>query len=171
MYVIADGLARLAAPILPFTTEEVWRHLPGPRTTSVHLAEFPTPDELAPLEAPSVLEQWAVLIRVRDQVLAAIEPLRKDKKVGSSLEASVSLSAPPDVFAVLEHHRADLPMLFIVSAAAVEPGDGALTVAVTPAEGVKCERCWRIVPDVSNDPAHAGLCSRCQDALAQPVGP
>jgi isoleucyl-tRNA synthetase len=169
MYVMADGLARLAAPILPFTADEIWGYLPGSREPSVHMALFPPADELNALTDAAVLRRWEQLIGVRNEVLAAIEPLRKDKRIGSSMQASVMVSAPSEAFELLERHREELPMLFIVSRADLERRDGPLAVKVTPADGVKCERCWRVVPRVSDDPERGGICSRCQDALAQPV--
>jgi isoleucyl-tRNA synthetase len=169
MYLMADGLTRLMAPILVFTTDELWRFLPGERDESVHVELFPEGADLDRLGDPALLARWARLIAVRDQVLAAIEPRRKDKTIGSSLEAKVALSASKDDLSLLEAYRDDLPMLFIVSQVTLERGDGPLTVTVTAADGVKCERCWRIVPTVSSDPGRGGICERCADALAEPV--
>ena len=69
MYIMADGLARLVAPILSFTADEVWRHLPGPRLESVHLATFPSTQELGGLVDRELLEQWTKLIALRDRLL------------------------------------------------------------------------------------------------------
>jgi isoleucyl-tRNA synthetase len=169
MYLMADGLTRLIAPILAFTADELWRFLPGEREESVHIGLFPRETDLTNLVDPALLARWARLISVREQVLAAIEPCRKDKMIGSSLEAKVALFASKDDLALLEPVRNDLPMLFIVSQVTLERGDGPLTVRVTPADGVKCERCWRIVPSVSSDLERGGICDRCEDALAEPV--
>jgi len=174
MYVMADGLARLLAPILSFTAEELWRYLPGSREPSVHMALFPTAASLAPMIDRELLDRWAKLIAVRDAVLAHIEPLRKDKQIGSSLQAKVIISATPAELALLEPHAKQLPMLFIVSEvelrkapADVEAHAEALPrVTIERASGVKCERCWRYVPRVSTESASAGVCDRCQDALA-----
>jgi isoleucyl-tRNA synthetase len=169
MYLMADGLTRLLAPILAFTTDELWQFLPGEREESVHIGLFSDGADLASLTDHSLLARWARLIGVRDQVLAAIEPLRKDKTVGSSLEAKVALSASKDDLVLLEAYRDDLPMLLIVSQVTLEQGNGSLTVTVTAADGVKCGRCWRIVPSVSSDPERGGICDRRVDALAEPV--
>ncbi|HVC18961.1 MAG TPA: isoleucine--tRNA ligase [Vicinamibacterales bacterium] len=176
MYVIADGLTRLVAPILPFTADELWRFLPGVRDDSVHLAVFPTADERARHADAALVQRWERLIALRNEVVAAIEPLRRAKQIGGSLQARVVLSPEPDELAAVEPHLADLPMLFIVSEVEVRPAAaGAATpaprVAIERAGGVKCERCWRYVPRVSEDPAWAGLCDRCHDALAEPVEP
>jgi len=174
MYTIADGLARLLAPILSFTADELWQHLPGKRDASVHMAVFPAADELALFADPPLVERWTRLVAVRDEVLAAIEPLRKDKKIGSSLQAKVVLSATKAELAFLEPYAALLPTLFIVSDVELRPaptdvethGESAPRVTIERAAGVKCERCWRYVPAISTDPEWAGLCDRCQQALS-----
>jgi isoleucyl-tRNA synthetase len=177
MYVMADGLTRLMSPILPFTADELWQFLPGTRDESVHLAVFPTVSDVAPFVDDELLDRWTTLVAVRDKVLAAIEPLRKEKRVGSSLQARVVLSGADGELALLERYARDLPMLFIVSevelrresASDEAPGSAGPRVMIERARGVKCERCWRYVPAVSTDPAWAGLCDRCQEALAETV--
>ena len=170
MFLIADGLTRLMAPILSFTADELWRYLPGARDNSVHLAVFPTEAELAALYDRDRLERWARLIALREQVVAEIEPLRKDKRIGSSLQAKVILSVPAAELAFFQAHAAELPTLFIVSDVELRQSNtDQRGVVIERAGGVKCERCWRYVPAVSTDPAWAGLCDRCQDALAAHV--
>src|SRR5205085_8304350 len=100
------------------------------------------------------------LTNLREGVLAHIEPLRKDKQIGSSLQAKVVLSAAPSTLAFLESYERDLPMLFIVSEVELRPAptdvevheEAAPRVSIERAGGVKCERCWRYVPHVSKDP-------------------
>jgi isoleucyl-tRNA synthetase len=169
MYVMADGLARLLAPILSFTSDELWGYLPAGREESVHLARFPEAASLDRLDDPALTERWEKLIAIREQVLARIEPLRKDKQIGSSLQAKVALAASGSELDLLKAHQAQLPMLFIVSEVEVIPrsADSALEISIDRAPGVKCERCWRYVPAVSSDPAQPGICERCQDALAE----
>jgi len=167
MYIMADGLARLMAPILSFTSDEVWRYLPGSREESVHIALFPADPELQALSDEPLAAQWDALLGVRDRVLAEIEPLRKNKVIGSSLQARVTLTASGDELALLRQHAEDLPMLFIASEVGIVAGDAGapLAVKIERSAGVKCERCWRYVPSVSTDPDWAGLCDRCRDAL------
>jgi isoleucyl-tRNA synthetase len=175
MYLMADGLTRLMAPILSFTADELWRFLPGDREESVHIAVFPAAAGLARFENAELVERWRRLVEVREQVLAEIEPLRKNKQIGSSLQAKVVLSATPSELALLERYSRELPMLFIVSDVELRPaptdveanGEPRARVTIERAGGVKCERCWRYVPAVSDDPQWAGLCSRCQDALSR----
>jgi isoleucyl-tRNA synthetase len=175
MYHIAGGLARLLAPILPFTMDEVWRNLPGPRDASVHLARFP--DDLAQWRDDPLVERWTELGRVRDAVNAALEEKRQQKVISSSLSARVRLSADGSLGRLLAEYRDELPALLGVSQVELDAGafqrvgpDGRLRVGVERAAGVKCERCWRFVAAVSQSPAFRGLCERCTDALAEPVG-
>ena len=168
MYVMAEGLTRLIAPILSVSAEQLWQYLPGTiaRDESVHLTLFPTVAELKALVDPDLLARWNRLSELREQVLAKIEPLRKDKVIGSSLQARVVLSVSKDDAAFLEKYKAELPMLFIVSDVQLQPSaDNATSIVIERADGVKCERCWRVVASVSSDPAFAGICDRCQNAL------
>jgi isoleucyl-tRNA synthetase len=173
MYIMADGLARLLAPILPVTADEMWRHLPGPRETSVHIAEFMPRIAVDALADDDLVSRWERLIAVREAVNAALEVKRQDKTIGTSLGARVSIRTGGDTAALLQRHRADLPMLFIVSQVEVDPaGDpsGPLDISVARADGDKCPRCWRTVTSVSSSADTAGLCDRCVDALAATAG-
>jgi isoleucyl-tRNA synthetase len=164
MYVMADGLARLLAPILPITADELWRHLPGAREHSVHLAVFP--EGVEALRNPALLTEWDRLLAIRDEVNRALEAARQSKVIGTSLGAAVTLGAAGETAALLRQHEADLPMLFIVSQVKLEERAGEIVdVMVARADGQKCDRCWRIVPDVSTEPGTEGLCSRCIGAL------
>jgi isoleucyl-tRNA synthetase len=169
MYLICDGLARLLAPILPVTADDLWRHLPGRRSPCVHLEDFPAVEHLL---NPDVLGTWERLLGVRESVNAALEEKRKNKVIGNSLGARVVITASGPIGTLLEQHRSRLPMLFIVSDLALHVGaaDGpdVVQVEVEKAPGVKCERCWRFVPRTSSAPDTAGLCDRCIDALAEP---
>jgi isoleucyl-tRNA synthetase len=172
MFMMADGLTRLLAPILSYTADELWRYLPGRDGESVHTSDFPSADELKALHNPAVLERWSRLTALRERVVAQIEPLRKDKQIGSSLQAKVVLTAGDGDLAFLEAYASQLPMLFIVSEVELRASNGSseprsdTQVEIERATGVKCERCWRYVPAVSHDPEWAGLCERCQQAMA-----
>jgi isoleucyl-tRNA synthetase len=120
MYLMVDGLTRLLAPILSFTAEEAWGFMPGAREESVHMAVFPTRASLEAMRDPELVARWNTLAAVRERVLAEIEPLRKDKQIGSSLQARVVLRAGPTMLALLQRHARDLPMLFIVSEVVIE---------------------------------------------------
>ena len=162
MYIMADGLSRLLAPILPVTSDELWRHLPAPSEPSVHLSRFP--EQVDDLIDTSLANRWERLLAVRDEVNRALEVARQNKVIGTSLGAFVTLSAGGELGQLLREHEAELPMLCIVSQIALEPGDiDQLRVTVSRADGDKCQRCWRVVPDVSQ--AAGGVCSRCSAAL------
>jgi isoleucyl-tRNA synthetase len=139
------ALVRYAAPVVVFTAEEVWQsRFPG--SDSVHLLEWP--------EVPSVdadMDKWADLRALRVKVTEAIEPLRRDKVIGSSLaaEVAVPVGAP----------EADLAELFITGTVTRGQGED---VTVTPTTDHKCGRCWRHLPEVSEDGA---LCGRCEDVV------
>lgn len=146
------ALVRYAAPVLVFTAEEVWSTR-FPDAGSVHLLEWPD------LESGEVSQsRWDAVRALRDTVNEAIEPLRREKTIRSSLEASVTVPAAevPEGFS-----DADLAELFIT--ASVARGDSA-GVTVSPTIDHKCGRCWRLLPEVAEDGA---LCERCEDLVAQ----
>jgi isoleucyl-tRNA synthetase len=140
--VLFHALVRWLAPVLVFTSEEVWGTR-FPDAGSVHLLEWP---EIPPVEGDDVL--WAQLRELRATVTEAIEPLRREKVIGSSLEAEVTL---PELVAPADF----LSELFIVSA--VHKGD---TLKIAETANHKCGRCWRYLPEVEEDGA---LCDRCEE--------
>jgi isoleucyl-tRNA synthetase len=165
IYLMADGLTRLLAPILPMTTDELWRHLPGEREASVHLAEFV---DAASLRDTDILDRWNALLAVRDEVNRALEVARQEKLIGNALGARVRLTGRGATADLLERYRDDLPMLFIVSAVELIRVGGAgpeLTVEIQKADGDKCPRCWRVVTTLSDAPGAEGVCQRCAAAL------
>jgi len=181
MFAIADGLARLVAPVLPVLAEEYWKHLPGEREESVHLAEFPADVDL--VVDQTLVARWSRLLKVRAAVNAELEKLRQSKSIGQSLEAVVHLCGVGPVQELLTSHWEHLPTLFITSqvddqtttpvsgqvppdgSVYVEGEGGALHIVVSRAAGTKCDRCWRYVPSVSIAPGREGVCPRCEDAL------
>jgi isoleucyl-tRNA synthetase len=115
------------------------------------------------------VERWARLIAVRDEVNRKLETARQAKVIGNSLGARVALQAGGATARLLEAHREDLPMLFIVSQVSLGGLDGdedRLSIDVGRAEGHKCARCWRIVETVSSAAETDGLCDRCVTAVA-----
>ncbi|HYB97311.1 MAG TPA: isoleucine--tRNA ligase [Vicinamibacterales bacterium] len=171
MYTIVDGLARLLAPVLSVTMDELWRLLPGPREESVHLALFPR--DLEQWRDAPLLERWAQLAAVRDQVNLQLEEKRKDKTITANLSARVVITPADGSAALLAQYADFLPTLFGVSEVVLGEGRNAqaegTAVAVERATGTKCDRCWRYVPEVSAEPDRTGLCPRCVEALAEPV--
>jgi isoleucyl-tRNA synthetase len=168
MFTVVDGLARLLAPVLSVTMDELWRGLPGQREASVHMALFP--QGLDGYANPALVERWTGLGAVRDAVNVALEQKRQEKVISGNLSAAVDLVAAGAEADLLDRYTAFLPTLFGVSAVTSSRGTGdGRTVTVTRAEGVKCDRCWRVVPEVSSAPDRSGLCPRCVDALGEAV--
>ena len=165
MYIIVDGLARLLAPVLSVTMDELWRQLPGQREDSVHMALFPR--DLEQWKDDSLLERFSALTAYRDAVNLQLEAKRKEKAITANLSAKVRVTADGDNAKWLSEYKDFLPTLFGVSQVELAPGPFA--VSVEPATGTKCERCWRYVPEVSRQADREGLCQRCVDALAEPV--
>jgi len=158
MHRIAETLARLLAPILVHTTDEVWSYLKLPnKPESVHLADLPKPRS----SDETLLARWTPLLEARDDVKKAIEEARQSGKIGNPLEARVTLSAS---YRTLEGFTGQLPMLFLVSQVAFGDGD---SIEVEPAEGVKCARCWLVKMDVGASSEHPDLCARCAAAIGQ----
>ena len=137
----------------------------------MHLALFP--DGVSGFLDPELTTRWERLMRIRDDVNRSLEAERQAKTIGNSLGAKVILRAGGDDARLLERYREDLPMLFIVSQVELRTGDAKaqLEVTVVRADGEKCPRCWRTVPQVSSAPATAGLCERCVGALRGTTGP
>jgi isoleucyl-tRNA synthetase len=164
---ITHALARLLAPILSFTMEEVWEHLKQPG--SVHLALFPEPQELIEGlagEHRKRAENWDRLIEVRDSVLKSLETARQEKFIGAPLEAKVLLSVNGDLYPLLKEYSSELPALFIVSQVDVQPG-AEIQVKVERADGAKCERCWKYTTDVGSHPALPTICAACAQAVEE----
>jgi isoleucyl-tRNA synthetase len=151
---VFHALVRWLAPILCFTTEEVWTTR-YPDGGSVHLLEWPEIDSGWRDEA--LAAKWALIRHSRERVTEAIEPLRREKAIGSSLEAKVLFPAAELDFA--DTPLADLAEIYIVSE--VEPGAGE-SIEVTKADHAKCGRCWRLLPEVRQEGA---LCARCEGVV------
>jgi isoleucyl-tRNA synthetase len=172
---ITYALVRLVAPLLAFTTEEVWGYLPKPTGApeSVHLAIFPEPEELTEdftVAQRARLEDWEKLMAVRDQVLKSLELARQQKFIGAPLEARLRLKADNDIFPLLDKYLDDLPGLFIVSQVALEHSSGPLTAEVERAAGEKCERCWKYTTDVGQDSEFPTVCAACKEAVRKMLG-
>jgi isoleucyl-tRNA synthetase len=152
MDILFHALVRYAAPVLVFTSEEVWQTR-FPDAESVHLLEWP---EVPKTEAD--MSRWTALRELRDRAMESIEPLRREKTIRSGLEASVTVPADsvPDGFT-----DDDLAELFI-TATVIRSQEADVTVTRT--DNHKCGRCWRLLPEVAED---AALCGRCDDVVAK----
>ena len=149
--ILFNALVRYAAPVLVFTAEEVWQSR-NPGSDPVHLLEWP---EIGRWEDDDLGTEWAALRALRSQVLEAIEPMRREKVVGSGLEAEVEVPAS----ATMSLQPEALAELFITAKVSFTDGEA---VHVSRTENHKCGRCWRHLPDVSED---GTLCGRCDEVL------
>jgi len=165
---ILTAMVRLVAPVLTFTSEEIWQFMPASMrggAVSVQLAGWPTVDVPAG-EAERLRADYAVVLEVRDEVTKALEDARTSGAIGKSQEAAVLLAVPDEAARVLEG-RAVLADLLMVSAVRVEGGADETSVEVARAEGDKCPRCWNIRTDVGSDSAHPDVCTRCAAVLSR----
>ncbi|MEZ5564465.1 MAG: isoleucine--tRNA ligase [Gammaproteobacteria bacterium] len=163
---VAEALVRWLAPILSFTAEEIWRHLPGRTTGSVLLSTWH--------ELPVVMDDdidWKRLLELRDLASQALEGLREADQIGAALDAGVTVFADGPLRTLLERFGDELRFLFITSEAGVRPagerppdalaGEG-YWLSATPVSSTKCIRCWQRRPDTGQAaPAHPELCGRC----------
>ncbi len=171
LWQITEALVRLTAPILTFTADEIWEHLPAVegREASVHLALFPKPEEIFSEDPEPVLEEWTKLLGIRDEVLRVLELNRQAKHIGKGLEADVSIVATGDELDLLERHAVGLKEILNVSNVTVvrSNSDDYFQVTVNPASGHKCARCWNFMPDTADYGIWQNVCGRCQSALCE----
>ena len=155
---LTHAMLRWMAPFLSFTAEEAWKVFDGGQTIFTETYwPFSTPDA-------ALLERWRAIREVREAVNKAIEAVRTEGGVGSSLQAEVTVTAPPETLSLLSSLGDDLRFVLITSAARLRSGDE-LAVQVTPSSHSKCERCWHWRDDVGHDSAHPTLCGRCTSNL------
>jgi len=163
---------RWLAPILSFTAEEIWRHMPGERPESVF---FTTWADLPAGEDAATSIEWTKVLEVRAAVLRELERLRVAGNIGAPLDAVVDVYAVPGVRASLTPLGEELRFVLITSEARVHPAesrpveavpadpaaDTGLWIRVQPSAAVKCVRCWHKRADVGSDASHPELCARC----------
>ena len=176
---IGEALVRLVAPVMTFTAEEIWSFLPeiSGRAESVHLAYFPEIEDIIGKANDLIYTQnlradFDSLLAVREEVLKALEVARREKLIGSGLEAVVTIHAPESLYPLLERYRDDLRFLMIVSGAEVKLASGGngntpLRVEVSKAPGHKCERCWNYSVQVGTNQRYPTVCERCLAALEE----
>jgi isoleucyl-tRNA synthetase len=183
MHEILNVLVRLMAPVLSFTAEEIWQFMHGESGefssegfSSVHTDLFmPLKEEY---RNPELAERWEEIIKVRRDVTKALEIARKEKRIGHSLDAAVTLGVTPELENLLDSYREDLRSIFIVSSVKIRRAEDVkdglkggeaqgLMVKVTPSEDPKCERCWVHDPTVGEDDSHPAICGRCLNAIKE----
>ncbi len=163
LYRITKDLCRLLAPLLAFTSDEAWENLPGEKSSSVHIEEFP---RAAETDHTALLEKWERIYAIRDEVLKALEDARNEKRIGSSLEAKVVLNADKDTTMFLMDVYEQLRYIFIVSQVEVHESDS-FGAKIEKADGEKCERCWNYSTRVGEFEKYPTVCERCYEALEE----
>jgi isoleucyl-tRNA synthetase len=172
MYHIVEAMSRWLAPILSFTADEIWQHIPGERDASVFTAVWY--DGLFALDAGDNFDRdfWAKVLAVRTAVGKQLEAARKAERIGAALDADLDLYCAPELAELLSRLGEELRFVLITSdarvhAAHAKPADAVdthlagLAVRVTPSPHAKCVRCWHHRADVGGDAAHPELCGRC----------
>jgi isoleucyl-tRNA synthetase len=169
---VLEAMVRWLAPILSFTAEEIWRHMPGARAESVFHSTWATLP--AGAEAGSSVD-WPAVLAARAAVLPELERLRVAGSIGAPLDAAVDLYAAPAMRAALDSLGDELRFVLITSEARVHPAesrpaqavpadpavDTGVWINVRPSSAVKCIRCWHKRADVGSDANHPELCARC----------
>ncbi len=164
LYTILDGIVRMMAPLLVFTSEEIWAcmaHRAEDDTASVFLNQMPDYDES--LAFPDLRAKWDALFALRDDVMKALEDARAEKKIGKSLDAKVIITADGEKYELLHEFEQDLETVFIVSGVKLEEGED--RIEVSPADGRKCDRCWMYAKDGIETEDGGFICKRCGAVL------
>ena len=160
LYPVAKELLVMLAPVTSFTSEEAYGFLPGARAASVFLEGFPKAQGGFDAKVVAEIDE---LFKVRAAVLQPLEVARRDKQIGKSAEAQVTVTAPSATHALLTKYAADLAEFFIVSQVTLQVGTGdVVDVKVANATGNKCPRCWTFKPEVGAKE----VCNRCAEALS-----
>jgi isoleucyl-tRNA synthetase len=174
LFHIAEAMCRWLAPILSFTAEELWSYLPGEHSDTVLTETWY--DGLFPLQHDESMNMafWHSVLQARSAVSNQLEGLRKDKKIGSSLDAEVTLYCNGELQQSLQQLGDELRFVFITSEADIkhideadadsiqaEVGDATVQISASASQHVKCTRCWHHRDDVGSNSAHPELCGRC----------
>ena len=179
MYIILDAMTRLIAPILAFTSDEIWQNMPHAGDVDArHVIYNEMPKPVAERTGETFSEEfvatWDRIHEIRDVVKKALENARAEKKIGASLEAKVVLYCDGELHDFLKSVEPELTTVFIVSQVEIKTGEGGthtdetlgLSVDVEKATGEKCARCWSYSETVGHDHDHPDLCERCAKALS-----
>lgn len=166
IYIILDAMTRMIAPILAYTSDEIWKYMPhSEKDNAEHIIYNEMPVPVAVDADESFMAFWYEIHQLRDEVKKALEPLIKEKTIKSSLEAKVKLSAGGDKLEFLKKAESELADAFIVSEIDINDNNGELEISVEKAEGEKCERCWTISKTVGQSAEHPTICAHCCENL------
>ncbi len=168
MYRILSAVARLMAPIISFTAEEIWQFMPHASTDdkqSIFLNQMP---EKSGIEfSEDFVNKWSFIYNTREAVNKALEEARNEKVIGKSLEANIIVHCGSDCYyeSCCEMRDQLAEILIVSGVTVVRDADGETTYEVVKAEGEKCERCWAYSKSVGSDSEHPTLCARCAAAI------
>jgi len=175
LHILLDGMARLMAPILAFTAEEIWQYIPGDpgKAPSVHLTSLPEVNSA--FIDKNLEKRWERILDIRKEVTKALETARAEKRIGHSLDAAVVLYLNETLYGELTPYADELRSIFIVSKVTlntqsmpdVQSSVPGLGIHVAKAKEDKCERCWIHDATVGEDTEHSTICSRCRNVLSQ----
>ncbi len=167
MFIILDALTRMIAPILAYTSDEIWKFMPHHSDADAENVVYNSMPEKLSVDCDSEFAaKWDKIHELRDTVKKSLEVVIKEKTIRSSLEASVTLKASGDELDFLKSVESELATIFIVSQVNVVEADvNELGVEVAKANGEKCERCWSFSETVGTDSEHPTICKRCAEIL------
>ena len=166
IYIILNAMTRMIAPILAYTSDEIWKYMPHSSSEKAeHVIYNEMPEKVDISIDDDFMTFWDEIHELRDDVKKSLETFIKDKTIKSSLEAKVTLAASGDKLAFLKKAETELATAFIVSEVEIVENSSELEIKIEKAEGEKCERCWVISKTVGENSEHPTLCSRCCDNL------
>ena len=166
IYLILNAMTRMIAPILAFTSDEIWKYMPHANGDQPEHIVFNTMPEKVSVDIDDeFMDYWDKIHELRDEVKKSLETYIKDKTIKSSLEAKVVLLAGGDTLSFLKKAEKELAASFIVSDVEIVESDCELEIKIEKAEGEKCERCWSISKTVGSNSEHPTLCARCCENL------
>ncbi|MGN0501308.1 MAG: isoleucine--tRNA ligase [Ruminococcus sp.] len=166
IYIILNAMTRMIAPILAYTSDEIWKYMPhSSNEKAEHVIYNEMPEKVDISIDDDFMAFWDEIHELRDDVKKSLETFIKDKTIKSSLEAKVTLAASGDKLAFLKKAENELATAFIVSEVEIVENSSELEIKIEKAEGEKCERCWVISKTVGENSEHPTLCSRCCENL------
>lgn len=175
IYIILDALVRMLAPVLSFTSEEIWKYMPHSKSDEIESVFLNDMCKKIDIEiSEKFIEKWDRIYKIRDEIKKILEIQRKNKIIGSSLEAEVSIHCTGELFEFVNANKNDLKDVLIVSVLKVfddsqgeykaENMDG-LSVSINHSKYEKCERCWTYSETVGKDISNPTICERCSNVL------
>ncbi len=166
IYIILDAMTKMIAPILAYTSDEIWKYMPHSKNEQAEHIIFNSMPEKVDVDIDDdFMGYWDKIHELRDEVKKSLESYIKDKTIKGSLEAKVVLAAGGETFDFLKKAENELAAAFIVSEVEILNNDAELDIKIEKAEGEKCERCWSISKSVGSNSEHPTLCTRCCENL------